>query len=524
VLAATNVSAAEAFAREHSFDPATVISRADLIANPRELRTRLRQLSAAGAIVHSSDWRRQQNPHLYELALALMPVRERLIIDHAEQKIHTRTRRGAACRAALLPAHVAQVAGVVTAEWLTLRRGRARRPHAFAGNTQRSLLAIWPASGERFGGSITHITGILGAFRRAGFRVGLLTTGPLPEQVRQTVDDFEVMPALSTAARLTGDTAQICSNRPMRKAGMRLAERLGPAFVYQRHSPFLLAGVDLARHYGIPLALEWNSSEVWIRDNWQTTLPIERILDPFLVATERAVVREAAVIAAVSHSAAEMAAQAGATEDRLLVLPNAVDIAYVDSHLNGHGTRDAREPSTLLGWAGSFGPWHGAEVIVKALDHLPTAVRLVMIGDGDERRSCEALAENLGVFDRIEWTGAISRPEALHRLSQCDVLVSPHTPLPGRSFFGSPTKLFEYMALGKPIVASRLGQMGELLEDGVTAHLVTPGDVDELSAAILQILASPDRGRTLGEAARRDVETNHTWDHRARSLLERMAI
>jgi glycosyltransferase involved in cell wall biosynthesis len=162
--------------------------------------------------------------------------------------------------------------------------------------------------------------------------------------------------------------------------------------------------------------------------------------------------------------------------------------------------------------------------MVKALARLPRDVTLVMVGDGDERAACQALSRELGIDDRIEWTGALVHDRALRTLAACDVLVSPHTPLNGRPFFGSPTKLFEYMALSRPIVASDLEQIGEVLEDGVTARLVTPGDVDELAHAILEVLASRDRGRSLAEAARHEVETRHTWDDRARAIVARLGM
>jgi glycosyltransferase involved in cell wall biosynthesis len=221
-----------------------------------------------------------------------------------------------------------------------------------------------------------------------------------------------------------------------------------------------------------------------------------------------------------------MAFEMGASPSKTLVIPNAVDVDAVDRSLeaarraaNGSGQPSNGSPVTL-GWAGSFGPWHGAEVIVQALALLRDEVRLVMVGDGGERAACRTLAESLGVARRIEWTGALPHPLALGALARCDLLISPHTPLEGgRPFFGSPTKLFEYMALGRPIVASALGQIGEVLEDRVTARLVTPGDVAGLAAAIAEIVRMPDRGRHLGEAARREVVAHHTWDQRAAALL-----
>jgi glycosyltransferase involved in cell wall biosynthesis len=155
---------------------------------------------------------------------------------------------------------------------------------------------------------------------------------------------------------------------------------------------------------------------------------------------------------------------------------------------------------------------------------LPADVRLLMVGDGPDRQACQALAARLGVAERIEWTGAMPNPDTLRRLAACDVLTSPQTPLVNQPYFQSPIKLFEYMALGRPIVASRLGQMAELLTDGRTARLVTPGDAQELAAAILAVLRSPDRGQAMADAARREVEEMHTWDHRAQTVLLHLGI
>jgi glycosyltransferase involved in cell wall biosynthesis len=174
-----------------------------------------------------------------------------------------------------------------------------------------------------------------------------------------------------------------------------------------------------------------------------------------------------------------------------------------------------------IGWVGSFGSWHGAEVLVRALRELPDGVGAVLVGDGPRRESCRRLAEELGVASRIEWTGALAHRDAVGRLAACDVLASPHVPLEGgEPFFGSPTKLFEYMAIGRPIVASRLEQIGEVLEDGRTGRLVRPGEPGELAQAIREVLAMPGRGRTLGEAARREALAHHTWHHRAVEILE----
>jgi glycosyltransferase involved in cell wall biosynthesis len=528
LVAATDRSAAAAYARELGIEPTLTLGKPELITHPRRLREMIRRADVDAVLVHSTDWARQQNPQLYDVALAFMPVRHRYIVDGRTGAVHHIGGAALAARIGRLPVDALRATGLVLGAGLRLTRWKALKhvssSHggSIAGAGRGTVLAIWPGSPGTFGGSLTHVSGILGAFRRHGCRIGLLTCFPPPEQLRALVDEVQVMPSLTAATRMTSDTEQISADSELRELGLGFAGRIRPTFVYQRHAPFLLAGAEISRRVGVPLVLEWNGSEVWIRRNWHTQLAVERLLDPLLAAIEREVVANATLITAVSRVAADMALDAGATSDKTLVVPNAVRIEDVDESIDHRGNVRASSRGPLLGWAGSFGPWHGAGVAVEALVRLPSDVRLVMVGDGEQRLACHALAESLGVAERIEWTGALPRSTALRRLAECDVLLSPHTPLPGQPFFGSPTKIFEYMALGRPIVASRLGQLGEVLEDGVTARLVTPGDVDELVTAVVEILGSADRGGALGEAARQTVARSHTWDQRGRLILERL--
>jgi glycosyltransferase involved in cell wall biosynthesis len=277
----------------------------------------------------------------------------------------------------------------------------------------------------------------LAAFGRAGLRVGLVTAFEPPDQVRAVADDVEICRYLTRSARMTGDTTEIISNGPVRTAAIALARRLKPSFIYQRHCGFLFAGVELSRRFRIPLVLEWNGSEDWIRKNWTNRFAVERMLDPLAESTERAAVTGAALVTAVSEEAVGMAERSGAARDRVIVLPNAVDLGYVDRTVRG--TRPVVNTSgPVVGWAGSFGSWHGGEVMVRAMSLLPADVRLLMVGDGPDRQACQALAARLGVAERIEWTGAMPNPDTLRRLAACDVLTSPQTPLVNQPYFQSP--------------------------------------------------------------------------------------
>jgi len=115
----------------------------------------------------------------------------------------------------------------------------------------------------------------------------------------------------------------------------------------------------------------------------------------------------------------------------------------------------------------------------------------------------------------------IPQAEGPSWLAACDILCAPTVPNPdGSPFFGSPTKLFEYMAMGKAIVASRIAQPAELLDEGINALMTTPGSVEELQRPILR-LASDDALRArLGAAVRQKACEQFTWEKRVQSIYD----
>jgi glycosyltransferase involved in cell wall biosynthesis len=516
IISASSREAAERFIERTDLVCVALIVKRDV---PRQLFHLRRLVATRGierAAIHTVDWERETFPQICMLALGYVRAPKSYLID---ERRHSAIPIGDHLRTlARLPADFMEAATLVALELL---RGSPVRYRVSARLPRRgAVLAIWLGDHDSaVGGSITHISGVLNGFRRCGMTAGLVCRGAPPPQLARVVDDVEVMQPLSAGARLTSDTAMVAANASVRHAAARLADRLRPGLVYQRHTAFLTAGLDVARRRGVPLILEWNHTEAWVREHAvMTPVPMGRAAARLLAIMERRAARGATLVAAVSEPAAHAAILAGAPPSAVITVPNAVDLEAIRAATHGIC---APTGAPCVGFVGSFGFWHGAEILVRAAAELPDGVRVLMVGDGPEKAACRRLAQSLHVGDRIEWAGALPHDEALRRLAACHVLASPHVRLPtGEPFFGSPTKLFEYMGLGRPIVASRLGQIAELLEDGRTARLVAPGDPTALAQAIAEILASPDRGQALGEAARREAQDRHTWQHRTRDILE----
>jgi glycosyltransferase involved in cell wall biosynthesis len=136
----------------------------------------------------------------------------------------------------------------------------------------------------------------------------------------------------------------------------------------------------------------------------------------------------------------------------------------------------------------------------------------MLVGDGPDRPEVERRLAAGGALDAALLVGKVAPHQVPAYLDACDVLVSPHVPMPnGVEFFGSPTKLFEYMAAGKAIAASRLGQIGAVLEHERTALLTTPADIASLTGALERLARDAALRARLGSAARREALEKHSW-------------
>jgi glycosyltransferase involved in cell wall biosynthesis len=273
----------------------------------------------------------------------------------------------------------------------------------------------------------------------------------------------------------------------------------------------------------VPLVLEYNGSEVWVARNWGRALRYERLA----LAAEEASLRHAQLVVTVSEALRDELVDRGVEAERVVWHPNGVDPARFDPDRFGAEERRAlRErygiPSDarVVTFVGTFGQWHGVDVLARSIrTHAAWArdfgVRFLLIGDGLKMPEVRALVE--GVDDIVTLPGLVPQDEAPLHLAASNVLVSPHVPnADGSPFFGSPTKLFEYMAAAKPIVASDLDQIGDVLR-GVGV-LVRPGDPDDLVRGLREALDHPE----LGAAARERVLERYTWRHHVDAMLERL--
>lgn len=484
--------------------------------SPADLRRRFRDSGADVLVVASADWSRETAPQRLQLAAAAARPGVFLVLDHR----HGQLRRVAPLRAVAdaVTGGAWSVAGLVAAERRTraLLRTPAELPRQMA-RAGRWVVVVWQGSGQADGGAATHLVGVIRGFRAHGLRCAVVTAYPPPARVADAADDLEVVAAAKASHRITGDLQAEANDHALLEAAIRVGSARDTVLVYQRHALLLTAGLDAATRLGLPLVLEWNASEVWADEHWgrpRRNVHTRRFRQ-LAIARERLVVARASLVAAVSDAARDMAVGCGADPARVLVVPNAVDpdeIPTPDPALR-------RRSAPMLGWAGSFGPWHGAEMAIRALTLLPEDVHLRLVGDGPRSAACQKLADDLRIRHRVHFDGRVGHRRCLELLAECDILLCPTVPLEGVPFFGSPTKLFEFLALGRPVVASDLEQQAQLIDDGRNGLLFPATDYAALAHQVERLLCMEDRGSALGAAARADALTAHTWPARVQQLL-----
>lgn len=297
----------------------------------------------------------------------------------------------------------------------------------------------------------------------------------------------------------------------------------GYDLLHERYNLLSLGGVLAGKRLGLPLVLEVNADLLAQRELRGT--PERGVRRVFARWATRLSFRAAARVICVSADLAHHLQRRWRVDAaRLVVLPCAADTEAFGREGNAAAVR-ARlglQQAPVVMWVGGFYEWHALDLLVAAFaavrDRFPQA-RLVLVGDGETRGRIAAEVARLGLGEAVIMTGAVPHAAIPELVSVADVAVAP-APAMGAAEggTGAPLKLFEYMAAGKPVVASAVVQARAVVEHEQTGLLVEPDDAAAFACAMEQLLAHPEKRRRLGENARRRAVERHSWQQYTRKL------
>jgi glycosyltransferase involved in cell wall biosynthesis len=293
---------------------------------------------------------------------------------------------------------------------------------------------------------------------------------------------------------------------------------------HERYTLMSLGGVWAARKLSIPLILEVHADIINVEMPLHNR-PLRGAQRYSAELVTHQCFKQASKIVVVSKAVGKrLQTYWRVPADKIMTVPNAVDLELFNPMVENPGTRTevglGDEPVVMF--IGSFLPWHGLDNLIEAFSkvvlEIPRA-KLVLVGDGWIRADLEVQAKEVGLADKVIFTGSVPHQKVPALLSIADVAVAPYPDLSAELWF-SPLKLFEYMAAAKAIVASSVGQVAEVLEDGYSGLSVEPGNVEALSQALIKLLKDKELRWSLGKNARREAVEKHSWQSRASKLEE----
>jgi glycosyltransferase involved in cell wall biosynthesis len=400
--------------------------------------------------------------------------------------------------------------------------------------------------GVKAGGSVGHISGVVNALDEEGLDMTFATAGGrMLVHPRIPIEELVAPAHFGTPWEYNyyrfhdAVVAQL----------HRLHRQRRFEFIYQRMSLANYSGVALSRALRIPLILEYNGSEAWVARNWGRPLHNQELAEE----VEEICLRHAHQIVTISGVLRDELLERGIPPERIVTYPNCIDPDFINpDRFSEAATRDLRaqygiaDNAVVVTFLGTFGQWHGAEVLARAIRKLhdddpqwfrQSKVHFLLVGDGLRMPEVKGALGHLANGTRVTLTGLVAQDRAPVHLAASDILASPHVSnADGSRFYGSPTNLFEDRAMARAIVASDLDQIGEILRgsdhirdltpererprDGAVALLARPGDVGELASAIRFLVDRPGWRHELGQRARALALSKYTWRHHVRAILD----
>lgn len=383
------------------------------------------------------------------------------------------------------------------------------------------------------GGSVGHTLGVLNGFKENNCKIKIISNENF-----LGIDDFNYTVIRPKIKRLLGE---FLYNFYAKDRVKKEILKFKPDFIYHRYTGYTFFVAKIANELNIPLVLEFNSFDTWKMKHWggKSRSFLKEFIKKYLLYSmvkwiENYNLKKAFLITTVSKPLKEDLLKLGIPEEKILVNPNGVDSEKFNPKIENSiklkklklklGINDNE---LVIGFSGTFGPWHGIPQLTEAIDiilseELIKHIYFLIIGEGILRNE---MIKKLKKYKNVTFTGTISYSEIQNYLAICDILLSPHCPqVDGREFFGSPTKLFEYMAMKKGIVASNLGQIGEILKNGQTAILVNPGDARDLARGIILLSSNSELRKRLGENAREEIIKKYTWDKHVERIMEKLDL
>jgi glycosyltransferase involved in cell wall biosynthesis len=391
------------------------------------------------------------------------------------------------------------------------------------------------------GGSVTHTLGVINGFLGHGYEI-VCASSCMQKLLQKQKLEFYPLNNPRFLSFVRWKLNSFLSSIFFTLQVLRLCKHHSFDFIYQRYSILNCTGILISKFKNIPLVLEYNGSEVWISKHWNKRTMFN--LRHLIRWIETINIKHAHHIVVVSQALKHELIHRGINAENILVNPNGVDPASYNPAILDEKRKLLRkklafDDKFVFGFIGTFHRWHGINILEHIIPEIikqkPNA-HFLLIGDGPLLFHIQAtLAQET---DNVTFIGTLHFEQASAYLSACDAFLCPTQPNPdGSPFFGSPTKIFEYMSLAKPIIASDLEQLSEIIAPALKKDslnkkitkqagiLIAPDDIKGFIDAACFLMETPENNRTyLGAQAREKILENYTWQQHTKKIINHLRV
>jgi glycosyltransferase involved in cell wall biosynthesis len=380
----------------------------------------------------------------------------------------------------------------------------------------------------------THMREMIAAFRRAGHTVEPIIMGgdeetyssdTAPSTKRKTLNLIKKgipQPLWQTVKdlRLRYQDHQFES-----KLGQKV-EAVKPDLIYERANYLQPSGVRTANRLGIPHVLEVNSPYVEER---KTLGNGGSLMTDYAARIEQELLEETDVVAVISSSLKEyLERKYGLQNKNFVTTPNAINeskIKWNQEEVDKIRYKYNLENRIVLGFVGSLLPWHGVDLLIKSFQKIRQQhanTKVLIVGDGSGVNELKQLSQHLGIEDDIIFTGRVPHVQVFNYIQAMDITVYPGSK-DQVNWYGSPVKLFEYGAMGKPIVIYDQPPIRDVMEPGKDGLLIEP-EVKQLIDAFNKLINNETLCQKIAQNFKEKVISQYTWERNVERVLNSIEI
>jgi glycosyltransferase involved in cell wall biosynthesis len=368
-------------------------------------------------------------------------------------------------------------------------------------------------SDAEHGGARAHVLGVMQAFESLGWRVRPFIVGDRVPQSWNRKGSESVIRG-GGIRTLAADLMRLgMGNLNAHRAWRELGSRVD--WVYERNASLQSLGGIFKRH-DIPWILETNAPLFYEAKRERGTV----VLGSLARRLEVKAYRECDVLVCITETLRDiLVREAGISREKIVVMHNGVDVAFFDpSRYRPKRVFD----DLVIGFVGKLSEWQGVGLLLEALSELRRdglRLNLVVVGDGAARTDLEKQVEALGLGDRVEFVGRVPRHDVPGYIAGFDLGYSGQMRLPIGVMYRSPLKLYEYMAMARPVIASNFDEAQTLIREGETGYLFELGSKDSLKEKLTLAYENSSQLIGMGYRAREEIVSEHSWTARVSGLV-----